>query len=118
MVLVMKFNVRLNQATVSPAVLCHYLNFGPVFKIFSQEQYPQEFEVISQARYKQDRIYVQELDLQARSIRAMTSMTRVQHHCISVQVRPGTLETSFGPVIISVLDLEIMSRDMHRPPPP
>jgi len=118
MVLVMTFYVRLNQTTVSLAVLCHYLHFGPVFKIFIQEQYPQEFEVISQARYKQDGIHVQELDLQARSIRAMTSMTRVQHHCISVKVRLETLETSFGPVVVSVLDLEIISRDMHRLPPP
>jgi hypothetical protein len=52
MVLVMKFYIRLNQTTVSSAVLCHYLSCGPVFKIFSQDQYPQEFEVISQARCK------------------------------------------------------------------
>jgi hypothetical protein len=100
MVLVMKFNATINGEVVSLAVLCHHLSCGPVLKIFSQGQYEQEFEVISQARYRQDGIHVQELDLQARSIRAMTNSTRVkvgsQYHQISVLLCPSTMHTFAG----------------------
>lgn len=118
MVLVMKLHVELNQTTIALAILCHHLNHGPVLKIFSQTQYPQEYEVISQARYRQDGIHVQELDLQARSVRAMTSMARVeaghQHHHISVTLCQEVLDTYFGPVNVSALCLNIDGRPTQR----
>jgi hypothetical protein len=115
MVLVMIFKVALDQGTVTLAVLCHHINQGPILKIFSQDQYPQEFDVIIQARYREDGIHVQELDLQARSIRAMTNITRVkaggQYHQISVSLRPMTLVTFAGMPALSTLTFVIDGRD-------
>jgi hypothetical protein len=120
MVLILKFAVTLNEGVVSLAVLCHHLSYGPILKIFSQDQYPQEYELISQARYKQDGIHVQELDLQARSIRAMGDSIRVKagtlYHHISVSLRPEVLETFFGAVNVSVLSFKIDGLDTQLVP--
>jgi len=119
MVLVMIFKVALEQRTVVLAVLCHHLNTGPVLKIFSQDQYPQEFDIIIQARYREDGIHVQELDLQARSIRAMTNTTRVeaggQYHQISVSLRPDFLvETFAGMASASTLAFFVDGQETRR----
>jgi hypothetical protein len=120
MVLVMIFDVTLDQGIVSLAVLCHHLNYGPIRKIFSQDQYPQEFEVISQARYRQDGIYVQELDLQARSTRAMTNSTRAKagnlYHNISGSLYPQSIPTFVGSVQVSTLCFNVEGRITKRVP--
>jgi hypothetical protein len=111
MVLVMIFDVAFDEGVVTLAVLCHHLSYGPVPKIFSQHQYPQEFEVISQARYKQEGIHVQELDLQARSTRAMTNSTMVKaggtYRRISVSLQPQSIQTFIGPVQVSTLRFNV-----------
>jgi hypothetical protein len=115
MVLVMVFDVSLDQGVVSLAVLCHHLNYGPILKIFSQDQYPQEFEVVSQARYKQEGIHVQELDLHARSTRAMASSITVKagnlYHRISVSLQPQPIQTFVGPVHVSTLCFNVEEMD-------
>jgi hypothetical protein len=111
MVLIMIFDMALNEGVVTLAVLCHHLSYGPVLKIFSQNQYPQEFEVISQARYKQEGIHVQELDLQARSTRAMTDTTMVKmggiYLRVSVSLQPQSIQTFVGPVQVSTLRFNV-----------
>lgn len=116
MVLVMKFNVRLAYAAVSLVVLCHYLvDHGLVLKIFTQDQYPQEFDIISQAKYREEGIHVQELDLQVRSIRGMQNSTRFrigdQYHHISASLRPYELHTFAGVVNVSALGFTVDGRD-------
>jgi hypothetical protein len=122
MVLVIKFNATINGEVVSPAVLCHHLSYGPILKIFSQDQYGQEFEMISQARYRQDGIHVQELDLQARSIRAMTNSTRVkvggQYHQISVLLRQSAMQTFASEVTTQILFFQMDGSDTQYPTAP
>jgi hypothetical protein len=108
MVLVMLFQVMLNQQVVSLAVLCHHdHDRRPVLKIFTQQRHPEEFEIIRQARYRQEGVHVQELDIHAKSNRALTETTTVeadhQHHRITVTVRPQPLETCFGSVNVNAL---------------
>jgi hypothetical protein len=115
MVLAIIFDVTLDEGVVSLAVLCHHLSYGPILKIFSQDQYPQEFEVISQARYRQDGIHVQELDLQARSTRAMTNSTRMKagnlYHNISVSLYPQSVQTFVGSVQVSTLCFKVEGKN-------
>jgi hypothetical protein len=121
MVLVMRFQVVLNQQLKSLAVLCHHSQ-GPVLKIFTQDRHPEEYEVICQARYYQEGLHVQELDLQARSIRAMTNTTTIeagnQHYQISVTLLPETLTTFFRDVYVNALCFSIDGAPTERLPRP
>jgi hypothetical protein len=117
MVLVMTFNVTLGQGTSPPlAVLCYQLNYGPQLKIFVQEQYPEEFDMITQARYRQDGIHVQELDVQARSTRIMTNSTTIRaghvYHNISVSLHPQSIQTFVGSVQVSTLCFNVDGKDI------
>ena len=107
MVLVMEFKLTLHHGTIWLAVLSHYLSHGPVLKIFSQDQYHEEFDIISQARYRHEGIHVHELDLQARSIRAMGNTITVKvgdrYYRIVVALRSTYLETFVGSVQVSTL---------------
>lgn len=118
MVLVMEFKLTLHHGTIWLAVLCHHLSHGPVLKIFSQDQYHEEFDIISQARYRHEGIHVHELDLQARSIRAMGNTITVkvgdQYFRIAVALRPETLQTFVGPVQVSSIYFTIDDRESQR----
>jgi hypothetical protein len=111
MVLIMRFVLRLDHGADTPlAVLCHHTTDGPQLKIFTRPQYPQEYELISQARYRREGIHVQELDLKARSVRAMTNSTTIQvlvSHQLKVSMIPYTTQTIVGPVFVSALSFEI-----------
>lgn len=118
MVLVMEFKLTLHQGTIWLAVLCHHLHQGPILKIFSQDQYHEEFDIISQARYRHEGIHVHELDLQARSIRAMGNTITVkvgdQYYHIAVALRPETVLTLVGPVPVSTIYFTIDGRESQR----
>ncbi|KAH7414029.1 heterokaryon incompatibility protein-domain-containing protein [Phaeosphaeria sp. MPI-PUGE-AT-0046c] len=118
MVLVMEFKLTLHHGTIWLAVLCHHLSHGPVLKIFSQDQYHEEFDIISQARYRHEGIHVHELDLQARSIRAMGNTITVkvndQYYRIAVALRSESLQTFVGPVPVSTVYFTIDGRESQR----
>lgn len=115
MVLVMEFKLTLHHGTIWLAVLCHHLSHGPVLKIFSQDQYHEEFDIISQARYRHEGIHVHELDLQARSIRAMGNTITVkvgdQYYRIAVALRAESLQTFVGPVTVSTVYFTIDGKE-------
>jgi hypothetical protein len=113
-VLVMGFDVTLHQKKVSLAVLWHHSVCGsdrlhPI--IFSQDQYPHEYEVVTQARYQQAGIDVQEMHLHARSTRDMTQSTVVKTgnvlHQISVSLQLQSVQTSFGERLVCTLCLSV-----------
>jgi hypothetical protein len=110
-VLIMKFDVKLQNSQVPLAVLCHNHRRGPVLKIFTQEQYPQEYEMISQAKYKQEGIHVQELNYLAPSIRAMGPSISVkdgnEYRQLTISLVEDTVPTGAGTVRISTLCFRI-----------
>lgn len=110
MVLIMIFELALDHAggDFPLAVLGRYIGDKPFLKIFSFQGNPREFERISQARFRQEGIHVQELDLQAPSVRDMANSTWLDHEGrsinISVSLMPGTMDffgTAFGVNVLS-----------------
>ncbi|KAH7085810.1 hypothetical protein BKA63DRAFT_500530 [Paraphoma chrysanthemicola] len=113
MVLVMRFNVTLNGMSTGLAVLIHHPEGRPVVKIFTQHQYPKEYEVIYQERYKNEGIHVHELHVQAPGIRGTSNMTlipaREGFHQIHATIPTGTtqIESFVGFVNVFTLTFEV-----------
>jgi hypothetical protein len=119
MVLVMRFVVTVDHATAPLAVLYHCTPEGPSLKVFSQYQYPEEYEIISQARYRQEGIHVQELDLKARSTRTMANSTMVKfgyiHKHIAASLTSTWMQVGDAPVRTSTLSFAIDGQPIpHR----
>ena len=94
--LAVRFSVHLINATVQLVLLCGYREAIPILKVFDQNTYLRESNIIFQQRYRENGINWEDLEIQAPGVCALKeSMTlKIEHHLFVVTVlrKKGTIQ--------------------------